>query len=479
VTSCARFVAWGTHCASMPDRPRAKDPIDRLVRRTRMRLAVFTMLLVMALLVMMGVVTAFVALSGMDSAVDNSLREAAAGPMAALRAAPVDDNSGDGADTGDTGDGTTTIPVATATDPDDHLPASSDTFFLVLDGSGNLLSNPRGIVLTGLPDTTAVAAALAAGSDLRTVSAGGDQVRLLTERVGADASAPGGFLQTGFVLNLHNQQEAELLTTIVVTSLAGLLGAALVTLLVTRRALVPIRYAFATERRFVAAASHELRTPVAVIRASAEILQREDLVAEDGHSLVEDVISESDRLTRLVGDLLALAAAEAGAITIDRQPLELRSFVADLGRRADTMAQGRGAHLQVDSGPPGAAPLPVLADADRLAQLVLILVDNAIDHSPDGGTVSLALRAVPDAQPPCADIVVTDHGPGVPVADRERIFEPFARLRGRTRTQSGTGLGLAIARLLADRHQADLSVDDAPQGGARFTIRMATTTTAA
>ena len=277
------------------------------------------------------------------------------------------------------------------------------------------------------------------------------------------------------MLKFNNQQEAELVTTIVIASIVGLLGAAIVTLLVTRRALVPIRYAFATERRFVAAASHELRTPVAVIRASAEILQREDLVADDGHSLVEDVISESDRLSRLVGDLLALAAAEAGAITIDRQPLELRSFVADLGRRADTMAQGRGMHLAVETGQPGASPLPVLADADRLAQLVLILVDNAIDHSPDGGTVELALRAVPDAQPPSADIVVTDHGPGVPLADRERIFEPFSRLRGRTRSQSGTGLGLAIARLLADRHQAALSVDDAPQGGARFTIRLATT----
>lgn len=103
------------------------------------------------------------------------------------------------------------------------------------------------------------------------------------------------------------------LGTILLASVIGLLGAALVTMLVTRRALSPIRSAFATERRFVATASHELRTPVAMIRASAEILQREELVAPQGRSLVEDVITESDRLSRLVGDLLALASAEAGA----------------------------------------------------------------------------------------------------------------------------------------------------------------------
>ena len=133
---------------------------------------------------------------------------------------------------------------------------------------------------------------------------------------GARTTARGGqgFVQAGFVLTFHEQQESQLLWTIAIVSLAGLAGAALVTLLVTRRALVPIRAAFATERRFVAAASHELRTPVAIVRASAEILDREELVAADGQPFVADIMSETDRMGRLVGDLLALASAEAGAV---------------------------------------------------------------------------------------------------------------------------------------------------------------------
>ena len=99
------------------------------------------------------------------------------------------------------------------------------------------------------------------------------------------------------------------------------------TLVVPRRALAPIRTAFAAERRFVAAASHELRTPVAIIRASAEVVQREGHTTPSGETLIGDIIAETDRLGRLVGDLLALASAEAGAVTMDLQPTEL-----DMGR---------------------------------------------------------------------------------------------------------------------------------------------------
>ena len=235
----------------------------------------------------------------------------------------------------------------------------------------------------------------------------------------------------------------------------------------------PIRSAFAAERRFVASASHELRTPAAVVRASAEILQRENLVTPEGSKLVDDIISESDRLGRLVGDMLALASAEAGASAVDRRDIEMRGFVTELARRAGALAAERGVQIEVvqeGGGLPADRELVVSADPDRMTQLLLIFIDNAIDHSPSGGTVRLFVRPVMDGGHPQVAVGVADQGPGVPHAERSRIFEPFARLRGRRRETGNTGLGLAIARILAARQDAVLRVDDATGGGAVFSV---------
>jgi signal transduction histidine kinase len=247
-----------------------------------------------------------------------------------------------------------------------------------------------------------------------------------------------------------------------------------VTQLVTGRAMAPIRSAFNAERRFVAAASHELRTPVAVVRASAEILQRENLVQPDGQRLVDDIVAESDRLGRLVGDLLALASAEAGAIDVKARPIEMREFVARLAQRAQSIGAERGVNIELEqSGDLGADhSLVVSADPDRMTQLLLIFIDNAIDHSPAGGTVRLRVGPTTDGRSPQVAISVADQGPGVPTHERLRIFEPFARLAGRRRETGNTGLGLAIARVLAARQEATLHVDDAVGGGAVFSVRL-------
>jgi signal transduction histidine kinase len=242
--------------------------------------------------------------------------------------------------------------------------------------------------------------------------------------------------------------------------------------LVTSRAMGPIRSAFNAERRFVASASHELRTPLAVVRASAEILQREDLVQAEGKRLVEDIVSESDRLGRLVSDLLALASADAGAIVVKPQQIEMRGFVAELARRAETIGTERGVRIEVVNEGAAAADreLLVTADPDRMTQLLLIFIDNAIDHSPAGGTVRLVVGPTVDGNKPQVSIGVADQGPGVPIHERLRIFEPFARLAGRRRETGNTGLGLAIARILAARQDATLHVDDAVGGGAVFSV---------
>jgi signal transduction histidine kinase len=359
-------------------------------------------------------------------------------------------------------------------DADDQPPADSDTFFLVLDAQGNLLSNPRRVLLAGLPDKTAVTAAAANGEDWRTVYADGAPVRLFTQKVTDGRGGPPAFLQTGMVLSLQEVQRNEILMTILLASLLGLLGAGLVTLVVTRRALTPVRNAFAAERRFVAAASHELRTPVAVLHSLAEVLQREDLIKPEGQQIVDDMISETDQLGRLVGDLLALSAAEAGAVVVEPRQLEARSFVTELGRRIESVAEPRGLSLKIDQVGAEAAPqLFIYTDADRLAQLLLIFADNAIDHSPAGGRLTMTVEGVADHGQRRIRISIADQGPGVPVGERKRIFEPFARLESRDRGAKSTGLGLAIARTLADRLGARLEVGDAIGGGAIFGVELA------
>jgi signal transduction histidine kinase len=417
----------------------------------------------------------------MDASVDRTLRESAAAVMAGL--VPESESSGTGPggsvapnETGEDGtdseDGSVVAPAPVATaipraSPvlDEHIPSSADTFFLQLDTSGALVANPQNVALRGLPDLAAVAAARQAGEDVRTSVVDGTPIRLLTQPiVGADHVIR-GFLQSAIVLSLLRDQEADLWQTVLVVTLIGVLGATAVTLLVTHRALAPIRQAFSTERRFVAAASHELRTPIAVIRASAEILDREHLVEKDGQRFVADVIAESDRLGRQVADLLALSSLHAGALSIQPRPVELRSFLDDVAGRAATMASARDVTISVESTPN--APIVAEIDSERLEQLLMILVDNAVDHSPVDGVVRLSLDGRAGS---AVTISVADAGPGIPARERAHLFEPFARLPIRRRTGDSTGLGLAIARTLADRLGASIGIGDAPGGGALFSV---------
>jgi len=442
--------------------------MEALIHRTSRSLAALTLILIAVLLAAVGLITAAVAIKATDESVDRTLQASAARMADSVRGSTESED-------GTAGDDGNSTPVGG--EGDEHPPEASDTFFLVLDQGGNVVANPQRVGLAGLPNTDAVNAAVGSvsGEDWRTVDLGGVRVRLFTQRVTGEDSASSAVLQSGYVLTLHDEQTAQMVMTILVVSLIGLAGAGVVTIVVTRRALVPVREAFTAERRFVAAASHELRTPVAVIRASAEILERERLVQPDGERYVADIEAEADRLGRLVGDLLALASAQAGAITIEPRAIEMREFVAALAERVQTMAAGRGVAVKVvqhGSGVDADRELVVSADPDRMTQLLLIFLDNAIAHSPQDGTVQLVVRPLVESGKAAVSVAVVDQGPGVPNEERSRIFEPFARIHGRRRETGNTGLGLAIAQILATRQSATIHVDDAAGGGAVFSVSL-------
>ena len=224
----------------------------------------------------------------------------------------------------------------------------------------------------------------------------------------------------------------------------------------------------ASQRRFVADASHELRTPLSTIRTNIELLQRaaDALDPADHDEALVDSLAEVERLSRLVGDLLTLARVDSGLRLERRDEIPVDRLVRDVYRQARLLALPH-EHTVV------AEPLDeaiVLGDADHLKELLLILVDNAVSYTPDGGHIRLSMECVGEE----VRIAVADNGVGIEAADVPHIFERFYRA-DRTRARAagsnrGTGLGLSIAHWIADDHGGRIEVDTVPGRGSTFTI---------
>lgn len=214
-------------------------------------------------------------------------------------------------------------------------------------------------------------------------------------------------------------------------------------------------------RRFLADASHELRSPITGIQATGETLLRDGADQHERERLVVALVREARRAGRLVGDLLDTTRAEDG-LDLHRTAVDLSGLARDAVDREGRVDGTTTFTLDAD------AACEVWADADRSAQVVAALLDNARRASA-GGTVVLEVRALSDA----GRLTVHDDGPGVPAEQREHIFERFVRLDGgRARGQGGSGLGLAIARAIARAHDGTLDCAASPLGGAAFTLRL-------
>jgi signal transduction histidine kinase len=225
-------------------------------------------------------------------------------------------------------------------------------------------------------------------------------------------------------------------------------------------------------RRFLADCSHELRAPLARIRATADLLSRvddeqagADMEAAFRSQALTDIAEDTDRMARRVRELLILARADAGA-TIEPRPVCLADVMETACRHAERMASGH--HLVVD--PDAAAALRdafVAGDPDYLQQVLLILLDNAVKYTPAPGQVRISAGAGHGY----AEITVADTGIGIPPTDTDRIFERFYRGRNGT-ASTGTGLGLAIASWVITQHAGTLTLVSTPGVGSRFTVRL-------
>ena len=216
----------------------------------------------------------------------------------------------------------------------------------------------------------------------------------------------------------------------------------------------------AHERHFLVRVSHELRTPITAIRGHVDAL-REDITddPEAREASLAVIRAESDRLTRLVGDLVDLARLEAHTFTLDEHEVELRRL-AEQGYQSFT-EEARRRDIRYDLAL-GADPV-VSTDGDRVLQIVSNLLANAFSWTPDGGSISLALVK----EDGTVRLAVTDSGPGIAPAERDRVFRPFVSENG-----GGTGLGLAISRELAQALGGDLKLESVVGRGSRFELRL-------
>jgi two-component system, OmpR family, sensor kinase len=229
--------------------------------------------------------------------------------------------------------------------------------------------------------------------------------------------------------------------------------------------LARIEAAFASQRRFVADASHELRSPLSNLRGTIEVALRHPRSAADYQETLEVALAEIERLGRLVHGLLTLSRAGGGHLALARRPTDL----ADVAARAVAVHTARAAMRDVRLRLDAATPVAVDGDADRLREVIDNLLDNALRVAPSGSSV----RVLVSHDHGRGVLEVEDAGPGLTEEDRAHAFEPFAR--GSAARGDGAGLGLAIARAVAEAHGGTLGVRTAPGAGATFRLELPTT----
>jgi len=235
-----------------------------------------------------------------------------------------------------------------------------------------------------------------------------------------------------------------------------------------------LKVSLTTQKRFLADAAHQLKTPLAGLRMQADLAQRETNADELKKSL-KHIGKSSVRATHTVNQLLALARAEATGRSLPKQALDFVSIASEIMADSVPRALEKQIDLGYDGPEPGEQGMQLEGNPTLLKELVRNLLDNAIAYTPENGQVTLRLLTEPSSG--VLVLLVEDSGPGIPEAERELVFQPFYRALGTN--VDGSGLGLAIVLEIANQHDATVSIEDAllpghlHSPGTRMTVRFA------
>ncbi|MFC5651623.1 sensor histidine kinase [Paenibacillus solisilvae] len=336
-------------------------------------------------------------------------------------------------------------PDASSTEPREKLT------YLMWDAKGKLVgqSPPSSLekhtteLIGDRPDVT----------EIRTVSAGGQNYRVLT--VSLASPSPEGITAVGIVKSLGDVDRTLqlLLTDIVAAMIVGGVLSVFVGMYLAGRALIPIRRSWDKQQRFVEDASHELRTPTAVIHAQTELLlQHPERSIEQESPQIAVILKESRRLGRLVNDLLTLARSDSNQALIQPALLSLDSLLFEVTEPFRMFAESKGIEIIMEVE----EPLALWGDDNRIRQLLVIVLDNALKYTPESGEIRVTGRY---ASSQAVSIVIADTGCGIAAEDLPRVFERFYRSdKSRSRSQGGTGLGLSIAEWIVEAHGGSIRV---------------------
>ena len=225
---------------------------------------------------------------------------------------------------------------------------------------------------------------------------------------------------------------------------------------------------FVALRRFTADASHELKTPLTVLRAGVERAVTTPGLPQETLVVLEETLQEVNRMTELVDALLTLARADEGRAPLVRETVDLRGLVHDVEETGELLAEPGEVHIEVDLPD---RPVTLAVDRSRIRQLILNLVTNAVKYTPAGGRVRITLAEDPQR----VTLAVSDTGIGIAPGDLPHIFDRFYRAdiaRTRTGERAGAGLGLAICRWIAEAHGGTIDVQSRPGRGTTFTVAL-------
>ncbi|WP_051505033.1 sensor histidine kinase [Paenibacillus durus] len=299
----------------------------------------------------------------------------------------------------------------------------------------------------------------------KTVSVEGNRYRVLQIPVSVETNGT-VITSVSLVKNIRDVERTldSLLRDIGLGVLAGAIIFILAGIFLANRALIPIRSAWDKQQRFVADASHELRTPTAIIRAQSElILKSPTRTIEQESPKVAVILQEARRMGKLLDDLLTLARSDSNRLEIQPGLFALDAMLAELADHFRLLADIKKISIQTEMD----TPLSLWGDEARIRQLLIILLDNALKYTSSGGVISLIARY----QSHHVAISVSDSGRGIASEDLAHIFDRFYRGdKVRSRAEEGMGLGLSIAQWIVDVHGGTIHVFSKPGQGTRVAL---------